>query len=168
MAKALMSWSRCTVGSVRSQLFMAREVIAQLDAAQERRDLSDEELSLQRDLKRHSLGLAYMARTIARQRSRIRFLSEGDAKTKFFHLQVCHRNRKNIIPVVQHDGQWFSGEEAKADLVFEYYNGILERPFRHDHSLHLGSLLPQLDLSGMDACFSEEEIWQTVRELPSD
>lgn len=54
------------VGSVRSQLFMAREIIAQLDAAQEHRDLSDEELSLQRDLKQHSLGLASMVRTIAR------------------------------------------------------------------------------------------------------
>lgn len=35
-AKALKSWSRRSVGSVRMQLFMARDVIAQLDSAQER------------------------------------------------------------------------------------------------------------------------------------
>lgn len=44
---------------------------------------------------------------------------------KFFHLQACHRNRKNHILLVQHEGQWYSAEEAKADLIFDYYNGIL-------------------------------------------
>jgi hypothetical protein len=70
-AKALKNWSREHVGSVRQQLFMAKELIAQLDIAQERRLLSDEECSMRRDLKRRCLGLASMARTIARHRSRI-------------------------------------------------------------------------------------------------
>jgi hypothetical protein len=85
-AKALQSWRMQNIGSVRSQLFMARELIAQLDVAQESRMLSDEELSLRKGLKLQSLGLASVARTIAHQRSRIRFLEEGDANTKFFHL----------------------------------------------------------------------------------
>ena len=34
--------------------------------------------------------------------------------------------------------------------------------------MHLDDLLPQLDLSGIDACFSEDEIWATIKELPSD
>lgn len=28
--------------------------------------------------------------------------------------------------------------------------------------------LPQLDLTGIDACFSEDEIWSAIKELPSD
>ena len=74
------------VGSVRLQLFMAREIIAQLDAAQDTRLLTDEELSLRKEPKMHTLGIASLARTIARQRSRIRFLEEGDTNTRFFHL----------------------------------------------------------------------------------
>lgn len=35
-------------------------------------------------------------------------------------------------------------------------------------SVPLNDLLPQLDLAGIDACFSEEEVWATIRELPSD
>jgi hypothetical protein len=95
-----------------------------------------EELSLRDELKGHSLGLASLARTIARHRSRIRYLEEGDANTKFFHLQACHRSRKNV--------------------------------FERLHSLHLDDLLPRLDLTGIDACFTEEEIWATVKELPPD
>jgi hypothetical protein len=65
------------IGSVRLQLFMGRELIAQFDATQESRELSEDERSLRSDLKRQSLGLASLARTIARHRSRIRFLEEG-------------------------------------------------------------------------------------------
>jgi hypothetical protein len=68
-AKALKCWSAKHVGSIRFQLFAAREIVAQLDAAQESRSLSDEEHDLRKELKRESLGLASLARTIARQRS---------------------------------------------------------------------------------------------------
>lgn len=89
-----------------------------------------------------SLGLSSLSRTISRQRSRIRFLEEGDANTKFFHLQACHRNRKNVIPAIMHDGAWFSADQAKADVIYEYYNGILGKPFTQEHSIVLDGLLP--------------------------
>jgi hypothetical protein len=108
------------------------------------------------------------SRTIARHRSRIRFLGEGDANTKIFHLQACHRGRKNYIPSVHHEGQWFSDEEAKADFIFDYYNNILGKPFRIEHALRLDELLPRLDMSGLDICFTADEIWATIKELPSD
>jgi len=69
---------------VRTQLFETREIVAQLDKAQEERALTDDELALRSGLKRQSLGLASLARTIARHRSRIRFLEDGDANTNFF------------------------------------------------------------------------------------
>lgn len=39
---------------------------------------------------------------------------------------------------------------------------------QRQHSLNLDDLLPQLDLTGIDACFSEEEIWAAVKEIPPD
>jgi hypothetical protein len=65
---------------------MAREVILCLDEAQESRTLSSQEFELCKSLKLRMLGLASLARTIARQRSRLLFLGEGDANTKFLHL----------------------------------------------------------------------------------
>jgi len=122
------------MGSVRSQLFMA---------AQDHRELNTMEQSLRKELKLLSLGLASLARTIARQRSRVRHLEEGDANTKYFHLQACHRARKNQIPAFTHDGVWVSANETKSDIIFEYYYGILGKPFQHLHSIELANLLPQ-------------------------
>lgn len=40
--------------------------------------------------------------------------------------------------------------------------------FSRSHWLLLDELLPQLDLQSLDVCFSETEIWETIRELPPD
>jgi hypothetical protein len=60
---------------------------------------------------------------------RITYLAEGDANTKFFHLQACHRSRKTHVAsfkvvddvVVVHD-------DAKAQAVFQHFNDILGIP----------------------------------------
>jgi hypothetical protein len=75
------------------------------------------------------LGLSSLERTVSRQRARTRYLEEGDANTHFFHLQACHRRYKNYLPLIMHNGRTFSADEAKADLVFSYYNDILGKCF---------------------------------------
>jgi hypothetical protein len=95
---------------------------------------------------------------IARQCSRLRFLEEGDANTKFFHLQACHRNCKNHIPSILHEGVWFSTDEAKSKVIYDYFNGILGTLFHRQHTIEFGGLMPQLDLSDIDVCFSKQEV----------
>jgi len=85
-AQALKRWSTTHIGSIRLQLAIAKEIVYRLDLAQELRPLTACELALRRKAKLCSLGLASFQRTILRQRSRISFLAEGDANTKFFHL----------------------------------------------------------------------------------
>ena len=93
-AKALKSWDAKHVGSVRLQLVIAKELVLRFDVAQENRILAPHELCLRRKTTASCLGLASLLRTITRQRSRILNIAEGDANTRFFHLQACHRKRK--------------------------------------------------------------------------
>jgi hypothetical protein len=67
-----------------------------------------------------------------------------------------------------HDGVWFSADQAKSEVIYDYFNGILGTPFHRQHSIVLDYLLPQLDLSGIDLCFSEQEVWETIKDMPSD
>jgi hypothetical protein len=104
VAKALRSWRARKVGSIRLQLAAARTIIYELDTVQESRQLIPEELELRRDMKQNVLGLASLCRTMARQRARTRQLREGDACTRYLHLQACHRRRKNYL--FRDQSQW--------------------------------------------------------------
>jgi hypothetical protein len=97
-AKALQAWSGKKVGHVSSQLILARELLHQLEVAQDCRSLTPAELWLKICLKKHSLALASLKKTIVRLRSRISWLSEGDANTKLFHMHARFR-KKNFIEV---------------------------------------------------------------------
>ena len=169
VAKALKAWSAQRIGNVRFQLAAARVIIFELDVAQETRQLSPEELDLRRDLKEATLGLSSLSKTITRQRSRHRYLKDGDVNTKFFHLKACHRKQKNYIPMLVHEGHTFTYEEATSEAVFDYYNALLGTHFRRSHRIDLERLsLPRLDLQALAKPFSEADVTRIILESPPD
>lgn len=87
--------------------------------------LSAEEHQLRKELKFKCLGLASLARAVARQRSRITYVAEGDANTKFFHLQACHRTRQNFIRSLSHHNQVLVTEQEKSEAIFQHFNQTL-------------------------------------------
>ena len=97
-ARALRTWSKLLFSNARLQLYIANEVIFRLDVAQESRRLSEEENILQQDLKIRILGLAAIERSRRRQVSRLNFIKAGDACTRFFHLKMAARKRRQYIP----------------------------------------------------------------------
>jgi hypothetical protein len=119
-AKALQGWSAKKVGHVASQLALAREVLHQLEVAQGFQLLSPMEVWLMRGLKKHSLALA-SSRTIARLRSRISWIKEGDANSKLFHMHARHRIRKNFVAKIVSGNDTFIDQDEKAKAVDEFY-----------------------------------------------
>ena len=77
--------------------------------AQDRRTLSIGEDWLRKELKRLCLKLASLERTVARLRSRVRYLKEGDANTSFFHKQAAFRKRKIFISKLIDGDRHFPG-----------------------------------------------------------
>jgi hypothetical protein len=65
------------------QLAIAKEILHKLEIVRDSRALSAKEDWLRRKLKLHCLGFASLDRTIARHRSRVLHLKDGDANTVF-------------------------------------------------------------------------------------
>jgi hypothetical protein len=78
-AKGLKAWSAKSIGSIRTQVLVAKEVIFRLDEAQDHRSLSLPKFALRKFLNLRYLGLTSLQRTITRERSSMRWLKEGDA-----------------------------------------------------------------------------------------
>jgi hypothetical protein len=129
--RALQSWSHKKVGHVNSQLGLAREVLHQLEIAEHNRQLSNQERWLLNQLKKHSPALLSLQRTIARSRSRICWLDEGDANTALFHSYARHRKRKNFIcKLTTEDGQFLFSHEEKEDNIFFIFTAVFWEKLR--------------------------------------
>jgi hypothetical protein len=148
---------------------MANEILQQLEIARDNRALSAGEEVFRQKLKMHSLGLAFLEGTVARLRSRILYLREGDANTSFFHQQACDHKKKNFIAKFNVEDQLVTGQEDKQQAAHDYFDMFLGSAEQRDFTLDLQSLgLQHHDLSELDEPFSNEEVWVTIRELLMD
>lgn len=167
--KHLQTWGAKRVGSVKQQLLIAREVVGQLDLAQESRLLSDDEFTLRHDLKAKALGLASLERTIARRRAKVHWLREGDANTTFFHLRASYRRRKNFIAALHSNSAVLTSHQEKAQALYEHFLAIMGTEEQRTRSIHLSDIgLHVHDLGHLDLPFSEDEIWEAIKSMPSD
>jgi hypothetical protein len=138
--------------------------------AQDSRVLSSEEVWLLRKLKQHCLVLASLERTVARLRSRVHYLREGDANTKFFHLQAHYRKKRNFISHLEDEGRIVTSHEQMQEVLDDFFSNLLgsivQRPFTLDLvSCHRGAI----DLSLLETPFSEKEVRRdTIGALPFD
>jgi len=165
----LQSWSDQMVGQVNFQLALSREILHQFEIAQDSRQLSSGELWFKNCLKKHSLVLASLQRTIARLRSRISWLRDGDANTKLFHLHARHRKRKNFIGKIVAGEQICTSHEDKAAAIDDFYENLLGSCPDREYSINLNELqIVAHDLADLELPFSEEEVWNTIKILPSD
>nr|XP_045087277.1 uncharacterized protein LOC123494868 [Aegilops tauschii subsp. strangulata] len=168
-AKALQSWSDKWIGNIRLQVLIALEVIGRLDKASDTRRLSELEHGLRKTLKKKLLGLCSLERTIARQRSRMLQLAEGEANTAFFQRHARHRQRKNVITSLQREGFLHSGQEDISEMVDDFYDELFGSASPRSASLNLDLLnLPSHDLSHLEGTFSEEEVEKIIKDMPFD
>jgi len=149
VTKGLQSWSDRNVGHINSQLTLAREILHQFEIAKDSHTLSPGEAWLKNNLKKHSLALASLQRTIARRTiarlwSRIGCVRDGDANTKLFQLDAQHKKRKNLITRLVADGQIYTNHEDKARIVDDFYEGLLGTCMDREYTIiltELGSML---------------------------
>lgn len=139
---------------------VATWVIQRLDIAHENRVLHTEEIWLRRTLKQALLGMAALERTIDRQRSRLRWIREGDANTKLFQAVANGRRTKNFIAHIKLGDTIITDQESKVEAFTEAYERLLGTAQAREHTLNMQYLgIETKDLQSLEEMITEEEVW---------
>jgi hypothetical protein len=151
------------------QMKLAREVVLHLEAAGERCALSRLDEALRQELKLKSLSLSSLRYTIARQESRLLWLSEGDTPTKFFHAHANAHRCKQFIHSLEHEEQVVVQEDCKAEIVFNFFDELLGSPSSWANTINLDILdIPMMQLLGFYECFTEQVLLRVIRSMLPD
>jgi hypothetical protein len=117
-AKALSAWPRKLIPMGKMAGHICREVIGQLDIAQEHCALSEKEIELRKLLKNMLLGLAAIDRSRAQQKARHTWLKKGDINSKYFHIMANVRKTKNYIGVLKSGSEAATIVHAKHQMIY--------------------------------------------------
>jgi hypothetical protein len=108
-----------------------KEVIEKLEVDQEHRQLSERERLMIKQLKATVLGLATIQKSRARQKSRLTWLKQGDANTRYFQIMVNVRKKKIFIHSLYTEEMVAWTHRDKKKVIFEHF------------MKHLGTYVPR-------------------------
>lgn len=161
LIRELQRWSSTRIGDVKAQLLLARELVLRLDVALERRQLSEDEANL--------LGLSSMERTMARQRSRVRQLREGDANTAYFHMIARGRKRRKYISALAVDGHTVTMHADMERAISNHFTSVFGAAAAGGNGLSFPNLgLVPIDLAEQEEGIGADEVWAAIKSMPSD
>lgn len=128
--------------------------ILRLDIAEETRTLTEPEDDLRSKLKKRLLGWAAIEKARKKQCSRITYLREGDANTRFFHLKANARKRKNFIQRLKKESGWDVTHMDRQQIIQDHFESVMSTPTTRTKDLNWDKLqFPEVDLTGIDSPF---------------
>ncbi|KAM0849018.1 hypothetical protein ACQ4PT_053996 [Festuca glaucescens] len=168
-ARELNRWSSQYTNDLELRAAITSELILRLDQAMDSRQLTDEERQFRALLKVNCLGIAAMQRMMWRQRSRIHWLREGDASTRFFHAKASARRRKNFIHRIEFKDVVHTEQHGKEEALWKFYQDLLGTPRQRQHSLNLAELgISPIDLADQETPITPEEVRAAIIDMSSD
>jgi hypothetical protein len=163
-------WNREVFGNVGARNKARTEEVEELDRLGEIRRLSEEEMERRRVLVADLEASLLQEEISWRQKSRVRWLKEGDKCTKFFHQVASANRRNNSIESLMVNGSPTSDPTRIGDHVVNYYKSLFSEPL---------SWRPRLDnlefdrLNGEEAAslenpFEEKEVREVIKGMDRD
>ncbi|GKV29211.1 hypothetical protein SLEP1_g38157 [Rubroshorea leprosula] len=124
LKNSMKEWTRSHVQEVDKQIEEAKDNIAKLDCKGELQQLTEEESSRKRDLLLNLWENIQKKEEMARQKSRMTWMKEGDANTSFFHRCIKSRWRRNEINSLMVNGKTLHEVEELKQGVTKYYKNL--------------------------------------------
>jgi hypothetical protein len=163
LRKVLKDWQR-NLSSLKVAIHNVTLVLTFFLFLEEFRDLSVPEWNFKKILEQKLTSLLRQQHTYWKQRGSIKWVTLGDASTKFFHANASIRFRRNLITSLENAaGEMVTDHNAKALLIWESFKERLGVSSFQGIQFNLTSLLQaNHDLTFLATPFQKEEINNVV------
>ena len=118
---SLKLWHQTHTKNLQSKILSVKERLSVLDVKVEEQDLADDELEEVQFLSFEVLSLSKFHASIQWQKSRLNWLREGDANSKFFHGIMTARRRANTLLFLDVGGARVEGVANVSSAVFNHF-----------------------------------------------
>ena len=118
---ALKDWHQRHAQNLPARILSLKEQIAFLDLKGESTVLLDDEIQELHGLSEELFSLSRANSSICWQQSRVQWLKEGDANSKFFHRIMSSKRSRNAIPFFLVNGALVEGVENVHNAVFTHF-----------------------------------------------
>jgi hypothetical protein len=141
-----------------------------METIEERRDLIVLEWNFKQVITEKLEQLLEQQKIYWRQRIKIRWVKEGDGRTKLFHVTATIKHRNNLIAKLQkQNGEVVHNHMDKAAVLWEAFKERLGQSEFEAIIFNLSSLLDSnTELGYLEEPFTRAEIDALVKNLPND
>lgn len=165
----LKEWHYQHSQNLEGKMMEVKNRIAVLDAKGELSTLLEDEVVELHDLSYRLHSTARVQNSISRQNSRMNWLPDGGANTKFFHAVMSSRRRQNAINMVSVGGTNVEGVQNIRAAVYDHFSTHFkairtERPSVEDLNFRK---LSYREAGNLTKPFSLEEVKQAVWDCDS-
>ena len=161
---ALREWHQSHSQNLPAKIMSLKDKISTLDFQGESVDLHEEEVEDLHSFTEELSTLSRMKSSICWQQSRLQWLHEGDANSKFFHGIMSSRRRRNAIPFFLVNGVLVEGVDNVRSAVFSHFSSHFSATGVEHPSMdgvHF-RMLSQGEGAGLIKLFTVEEVKTTV------
>jgi hypothetical protein len=89
--------------------------------------------------------------------------------TKLFHLVANGRRTKNFIAAIKHGDKTITDQGRKEEVFFQTYRDLIGSVETREETINPDMIaFPMHDLQALGDIFTKAEVWEVIRELPSD
>ncbi|XP_035845355.1 uncharacterized protein LOC118491582 [Helianthus annuus] len=152
------------------EIALARDELEDLELIMEIRDLSEDEEWALSEIKKVINDFDENKARDTKQRSRVKWIKEGDENSKFFHAMVNNRKASNAIHGLSIDGSWCDNPSRIKKFIFEFFREKFKEKVELRPNIVCDNLkkLKDADVEALTQRFGSEEIKIVVFEYGDD
>ncbi|RVX05721.1 Transposon TX1 uncharacterized 149 kDa protein [Vitis vinifera] len=164
----LKEWNIMTFGDLKERKKLILTDLSRIDLIEQEGNLNPD-LVLERTLRRKELEDVLLKEEVQwRQKSRVKWIKEGDCNSKFFHrVATCRRSRKFIKSLISERGETLNNIEDISEEIVNFFGNLYSKPVGESWRVEGIDWVPISGESGvwLDRPFTEEEVRMAVFQL---